>query len=244
MTTSSSPSPFQNKIKIYADGADRASMLELATDGRIQGLTTNPSLMKKAGVNDYKAFCLDILSHIKEKPLSFEVFTDSLDEMARQALEIKTWGENVYVKIPIMNSEGKSTVNLVKDLSQKGVKLNVTAIFTMQQVAETALAVKGGAPSIISIFAGRLADSGRDPMPLMIASSELCRSLDSKIELLWASTREVFNIVQAEQAGCHIITVPPDIVKKMTGFNREPYDLSLDTVKTFKADAEAAGYKL
>jgi transaldolase len=200
--------------------------------------------MKKAGVTDYKSFCLDILTHIKDKPLSFEVFTDSIEEMAKQAMEIKTWGPNVYVKIPIMNSQGQSTIELVRDLSRKGVKLNVTAIFTMQQIAETIMAVAGGAPSIVSVFAGRIADSGRDPMPTMIAASQLCGSVDSNIELLWASTREVYNIVQAEQAGCHIITVPPDIIKKMSGFNRDLHDLSLDTVKTFKADAEAAGFKL
>lgn len=237
-------SPFQNKIKVYSDGADKNSMLEMAKDPRIQGLTTNPSLMKKAGINDYKSFCLDILQHIKDKPLSFEVFTDSIQEMATQALQIKAWGENVYVKIPVMNSQGESTIDLIRNLSHQGVKLNVTAIFTMEQTIETIMALKGGAPSIVSIFAGRLADSGRDPMPMMIAASELCRSVDKNIELLWASTREVFNIVQAEQAGCHIITAPPEIVKKMSGFNRDPYQLSLETVKTFKADSEAAGFKL
>lgn len=237
-------SPYQAKIKVYSDGADKASMLEMAKNPVIQGLTTNPSLMKKAGISDYKSFCLDILTHIKDKPLSFEVFTDSLTEMAKQAMEIKTWGENVYVKIPIMNSEGQSTIELVRELSHKGVKLNVTAIFTMEQIVDTVMAVKGGAPSIVSVFAGRLADSGRDPMPIMIAASELCRTVDKNIELLWASTREVHNIVQAELAGCHIITVPPDIIKKMSGINKDPYQLSLETVKTFKADAEAAGFKL
>lgn len=237
-------SSFQNRIKVYSDGADKASMLEMAKNPLIKGLTTNPSLMKKAGVTDYKSFCLDILTHIKDKPLSFEVFTDSLEEMAKQAMEIKTWGANVYVKIPIMNSQGASTIELVRELSRKGVKLNVTAIFTMQQITETINAVAGGAPSIVSVFAGRIADSGRDPMPTMIAASQLCATLDKNIELLWASTREVYNIVQAEQAGCHIITVPPDIIKKMSGFNRDLHDLSLDTVKTFKADSEAAGFKL
>lgn len=237
-------SPFQNKIKVYSDGADKASMLEMAKNPIIQGLTTNPSLMKKAGVTDYKSFCLDILQNIKDKPLSFEVFTDSIPEMAKQALEIKTWGENVYVKIPIMNSVGQSTIELVRELSHQGVKLNVTAIFTMQQITETVMAVKGGAPSIVSVFAGRIADSGRDPMPTMIAANELCRTVDKNIELLWASTREVYNIVQAEQAGCHIITVPPDIIKKMGGFNKELHQLSLETVKTFKADSDAAGFKL
>jgi transaldolase len=232
------------KIKIYSDGADKAAMLEMAKDPKIQGITTNPSLMKKAGVSDYKSYCLDILSHIKDKPLSFEVFTDDINDMKRQALEINNWGKNVYVKIPIMNSEGKSTINLVKELAHQNVKLNVTAIFTMTQIMETVQAVKGGAPSIVSVFAGRIADTGRDPMPTMIAASMLCKETDPNIELLWASTREVYNIVQADQAGCHIITVPPDIIKKMNGFNKELFQMSLDTVRMFKSDSEAAGFKL
>ncbi len=231
-------------VKIYSDGADKASMLEMAKNPQIQGLTTNPSLMKKAGINDYKAFSLDILNHIKDKPISFEVFSDDFEGMKRQALEINTWGKNVYVKIPIMNSEGKSTIPLVKDLSHQGIKLNVTAIFTMTQTIETVLAVKGGAPSIVSIFAGRIADTGRDPMATMAAASQLCKETDPNIELLWASTREVYNIIQADQAGCHIITVPPDIIKKMSGFGKELIHMSLDTVKTFKADSEAAGFKI
>jgi transaldolase len=238
------PSPFQNKIKIYSDGADRASMLEMAKNPAIKGLTTNPSLMKKAGITDYKSFCLDILQQIKTQPLSFEVFTDDIKDMKRQALEIKTWGSNVYVKIPITNSEGQSTIPLIKELTMAGVKLNVTAILTMQQVIDTVAALKGGAPSIVSVFAGRIADTGRDPMPIMAASAELCRSTDKNIELLWASCREVYNIVQAEISGCHIITVPPDIIKKMSLFNKDLAALSLDTVRMFKADADAAGFKL
>ncbi|MBL7672263.1 MAG: transaldolase [Bdellovibrionaceae bacterium] len=237
-------SPFQNRIKIYSDGADKASMLEMAARPEIQGLTTNPSLMKKAGVSDYRAFCKEILTHIRTKPLSFEVFADDFAEMKRQALEIATWGPNVYVKIPITNSEGKTSIPLVHELAHKNVKLNVTAIFTFEQVVETVQAVKGGAPSIVSIFAGRIADTGRDPMPLMTASSEYCRSVDKNIELLWASTREVFNIVQAEMAGCHIITSPPDLVKKLNMINKDPKQMSLETVRMFKADSEAAGFHL
>jgi transaldolase len=210
----------------------------------ISGLTTNPSLMKKAGITDYRSFCLDILKSITTKPVSFEVFSDDFAEMKKQAMEIKSWGENVYVKIPIMNSKGESSIPLVKELAHAGVKLNVTAIFTMDQTLETCYAVKGGAPSIVSIFAGRIADSGRDPRPLMKGASLICETLDKNIELLWASTREVYNIVEAEESGCHIITVPPDIIKKMSGFNRDLTQLSLDTVKTFKADSEAAGFKL
>lgn len=237
-------SSFKNKIKIYSDGADKASMLEMNSNPLISGLTTNPSLMKKAGITDYRSFCLDILKSITTKPVSFEVFSDDFAEMKKQAMEIKSWGENVYVKIPIMNSKGESSIPLVKELAHAGVKLNVTAIFTMDQTLETCYAVKGGAPSIVSIFAGRIADSGRDPSPLMKGASLICETLDKNIELLWASTREVYNIVEAEESGCHIITVPPDIIKKMSGFNRDLTQLSLDTVKTFKADSEAAGFKL
>jgi transaldolase len=237
-------SSFKNKIKIYSDGADKASMLEMNSNPLISGLTTNPSLMKKAGITDYRSFCLDILKSITTKPVSFEVFSDDFAEMKKQAMEIKSWGENVYVKIPIMNSKGESSIPLVKELAHAGVKLNVTAIFTMDQTLETCYAVKGGAPSIVSIFAGRIADSGRDPRPLMKGASLICETLDKNIELLWASTREVYNIVEAEESGCHIITVPPDIIKKMSGFNRDLTQLSLDTVKTFKADSEAAGFKL
>lgn len=232
------------KIKIYSDGADKAAMLEMAKDPKISGITTNPTLMKKAGVTDYKGFCHEILAQIKDKPLSFEVFTDDIADMKRQALEINTWGKNVYVKIPIMNSEGKSTIGLVKELAHQNVKLNVTAIFTMTQITETIQVLKGGAPSIVSVFAGRIADTGRDPMPTMITASMLCRETDPNIELLWASTREVYNIVQADQAGCHIITVPPDIIKKMSGFNKELWQMSLETVRMFKTDSEAAGFKL
>ncbi len=239
-----SQSPFANKVKIYSDGADKASMLEMAKNPMIQGLTTNPTLMKKAGITDYKAFCLDILTQITDKPLSFEVFTDDIKDMKRQAMEINTWGKNVYVKIPISNSEGQSTIPLINELAHSGVKLNVTAILTMQQTIDTVMALKGGAPSIVSIFAGRIADTGRDPMPMMMAASELCRGTDKNIELLWASTRETFNIVQAEMSGCHIITSPPEFIKKMSMFNKDLAQLSLETVRMFKADAEAAGFKL
>jgi transaldolase len=237
-------SPFANKVKIYSDGADKASMLEMAKNPIIKGLTTNPTLMKKAGITDYKTFCLDILTHIKDKPISFEVFTDDITDMKRQGLEINTWAKNVYVKIPITNSEGQSTIPLIKELTKQGVKLNVTAILTMQQTIDTVMALKGGAPSIVSIFAGRIADTGRDPMPLMQAASALCRGTDPHIELLWASTREAFNIVQAEQSGCHIITSPPDLIKKMSMFNKDLTQLSLETVRMFKTDADSAGFKL
>jgi len=243
-THSLTPSPYQGKIKIYSDGADRGSMLEMAANPHVQGLTTNPSLMKKAGVKDYRAYAKDILSQITQKPISFEVFADDFQEMRRQALEIRSWGKNVYVKIPITNSEGKSSIPLIRELAKEGVPLNVTALFTLGQVWDTCAAVIGGAPTLVSVFAGRIADSGRDPMPLMQAASEVCRATGPEVELLWASCREPWNIVQAELSGCHIITVPADIVKKVPGFNKDPLAASLETVKAFKADSDAAGFSL
>lgn len=240
---SAGKSPYSAKIKIYADGADKASMLEMNKNPLIQGLTTNPTLMRKAGITDYRSFCKDILKEIRTKPLSFEVFADDFAEMKRQALEIATWGENVYVKIPITNSEGQSSIPLIRELAHAKVKLNITAILTLEQVRETVLAVKGGAASIVSVFAGRIADTGRNPEPMMLASAELC-ALDKNIELLWASSRELLNIVQAELCGCHIITCTTDIVKKVSMMNKDLNLLSLETVRMFKTDADAAGFKL
>ena len=207
-------------------------------------MTTNPSLMKQAGVTKYKEYSLEILSEVKEKPLSFEVFADDLPEMARQANEIKTWGENVYVKIPITNSKGESTLPLVKDLAHSGVKLNVTAIFTLQQTVETIKTLEGGAPSIVSIFAGRIADTGRNPNPQMMASVEFAEATDKNIEILWASCRELYNIVEADITGCHIITCPPGIIKKLPLINKSLEEYSLETVNDFKRDAENAGFSL
>jgi transaldolase len=235
------------KIKIFLDGADRGSMVEMSSNPLIQGFTTNPSLVKKAGVKDYESFCKEILTQIKGKPISFEVFADDYPEMKRQALKIAAWDigqKNIYVKIPIVNSKNESSIPLIKELSHQGVQLNVTALYTYNQVLETAQAVKGGAKSIVSVFAGRIADTGRDPMPLMLASAETCKALDKNIELLWASCRETWNIVQADQAGCHIITAPADMIKKVTGFGKDLNEMTLDTVKTFKADAESAGFSL
>ena len=232
------------KIKIYCDGADRASMLEMNNNPMVSGMTTNPSLMKKSGVKDYRAFCQDILSHVKTKPISFEVFADEFSEMKRQAMEIAGWGSNVYVKIPITNCEGQSTIPLIQELSHQKVKLNVTALLTLPQVLETCQALKGGAPSIVSVFAGRIADTGVDPIPMMQASLAMCESADPNIELLWASTREVLNIRQAETLGCHIITVPFDILKKTAMFGKDLTQLSLETVRTFKQDADSAGFSL
>ena len=232
------------KIQIYADGADKAGILDLYAKPYIKGLTTNPSLMKKAGVKDYEAFAKDILKSVTAKPISLEVFSDEFAEMRRQAAKIKSWGANVYVKIPITNSRGESSLPLIKDLGQEGVKLNVTALFSLQQVMGVAAALNPAVPSVVSVFAGRIADSGVDPMPLMRACNPLLEG-QPKAELLWASTREVLNIFQAEEVGCKIITVPHDIIAKavkMLGMSLDA--LSLDTVKTFLKDSTDAGYKL
>jgi len=238
------PTEVARKIKLYSDGADRAQLLEMNQNPLIAGMTTNPSLMKKAGVTDYAPYCKEILSQIREKPISFEVFADDIAEMKRQALEITTWGKNVYVKIPVMNTRQESTMSLVRELTQKGVKLNVTAIFTLKQTLDVCEALKGGAPSIVSIFAGRLADVGRDPLPLMYAAREVCDQAGPQAELLWASTREPYNILQAIETGCHIITAPADVLKKVAGFGKDPFQMSLETVKTFKSDSDSAGFKL
>lgn len=243
-SANSGQSANSSKIRIFLDGADRGAMVELAKDPKIQGFTTNPSLMKKSGVKDYPSFCKEILTQIAGKPISFEVFADDFENMRRQAMEIASWGNNVYVKIPVTNSEGRSAAPLIRDLTLQKVKLNVTAVFTLSQSWEVCRALQGGAPSILSVFAGRIADTGRDPLPIMQASLEMCRESGAQIELLWASTREAYNIVQAEQMGCHIITAPGDLVKKMSGFGKDLAQMSLETVRTFKQDAESAGFSL
>ena len=231
------------RVKIFADGADRAGMLEMHAKGYISGLTTNPTLMHKAGVRDYKTFCLEILEFIKDKPISFEVFSDDFSEMERQALEIASWGENVYVKIPVMNTRQKPCYELVRRLAGEGVKLNVTALMTLGQVRDVVGALQPDVPSYVSVFAGRVADTGRDPVPLMMAAVEMLKVCPAS-ELIWASPRELLNVFQADQIGCHVITVTNDILKKieLIGYNLEVY--SLDTVKMFYKDAVAAGYSL
>lgn len=231
-------------IKIFADGADKKSILELASKEWISGFTTNPTLMRKAGIQDYKSFALDVLSEVKTKPISFEVFSDDFTEMGAQAMDISSWGNNVYVKIPITNTKGESSINLINTLSSSGVKVNATALFTLEQVHHTVDALKGGAPSVVSVFAGRIADSGRNPTPIMEAALAMCQAADSNIELLWASPRELYNIIEAEKAGCHIITVPPDILNKLPSLGKDLSQFSLETVKMFRNDAVAAGYKL
>ena len=244
MTSSSSNLKSMNdlKVKVYADGADLKSMLELAAQPMVQGLTTNPSLMRKAGVTDYKAFAKSVLASIKTKPISFEVFSDDFNEMERQAMEIASWGSNVYVKIPVTNSKGAFSGELVRTLSRKGVKCNVTAIFPLRDVARVCDALRGGAPSNVSVFAGRIADAGVDPMPIMQASVEMANTLEN-CEVIWASPREVFNVVQAHMIGCHIITATPDIIKKLSSIGKDIGAMSLDAVKTFREDSVAAGFQ-
>ena len=232
------------KVQIYADGADKAGILDLYSKDYIKGLTTNPTLMKKAGVKDYEAFARDILKTVTDKPISLEVFSDEFSEMKRQALKIAAWGRNVYVKIPITNSRGEPSAPLIRELAALQVQLNITAILTLSQVRDVAAALNPAVPSVVSVFAGRIADTGRDPMPLMRASRALLED-QPRAELLWASVREVLNIFQAEECGCHIVTVPHDVLAKAARLlNMDLAALSLDTVKTFAKDAEAAGYRL
>lgn len=230
-------------VKIFADGADKAGMFEMYAQPFVKGLTTNPTLMRKAGITDYKAFALDILSEIKDKPLSFEVFSDDFNEMERQANEIASWGDNVYIKIPVTNTKRVPSYDLIKKLSAQEIKLNVTAIMTLPQVRDVVNALDPYVPSYVSVFAGRIADTGHDPLPLMIAAIELLKTAPAA-ELIWASPRELLNIFQADDIGCHIITVTNDILKKLSLVGYDLADYSLDTVKMFYKDAQAAGFTL
>lgn len=233
----------QLKVKIFADGADKADMLEMNAQSYIKGLTTNPTLMRKAGIQDYKAFAKDILAEIKQKSLSFEVFSDDFAEMEAQALEIASWGENVYIKIPVTNTKQETSYALIKKLAAQNIKLNVTAIMTLTQVRDVVNSLSPNVPSYVSVFAGRIADTGRDPLPLMAAAVELLKVAPAA-ELIWASPRELLNIFQADAIGCHIITVTKDLLKKLSlvGYNLDHY--SLETVQMFYQDALAAGFKL
>jgi transaldolase len=231
-------------VKIFADGADKETLLRLYADPLIKGITTNPTLMRKAGIEDYEKFAHEILNTIKEKPISFEVFSDEFPEMRRQALKISRWQENVYVKIPITNTRAESSLPLIRDLSQTGVRLNITAILTTDQVRGVVDTLAPDVPSVVSVFAGRIADTGRDPIEIMRESQELVKTLP-KAQLLWASVREVLNIVQAELCGCDIVTVPPDILKKALAlWQKDLTELSLDTVNMFAQDAITAGFTL
>lgn len=242
--TKKAPRPVHKlKIKIFADGAEKEGMLKLAKEPYIQGFTTNPTLMKKAGITDYAAFAKEMLSHITDKSISFEVFSDDFKEMERQARIIHSWAPNIYVKIPVMNTKKKSSAALVKKLSQEGVRLNVTALLTLQQVKEVLAALSPGTPAIISVFAGRIADTGHDPMPIMKAAKDLMRKKPN-IELLWASTRQLYNLYEAESVGTDIITLPHDILKKLGLIGYDHHKLSHETVQMFYDDGQKVGYRL
>jgi transaldolase len=234
----------QLPIKIFADGADLDGIIDLYRKPFIKGLTTNPTLMRKVGITDYENFARSVLESVTDKPISFEVFSDDFPEMRRQALKIRDWQDNVYVKIPITNTRGDSAIDLIRDLAAQGVKVNVTAILTEKQVEEVAGALQKEMPAVVSVFAGRIADTGVDPIPAMKKSLALLRDLP-QAELLWASVREVLNIFQAADCGCHIVTVPHDILAKATKLGGlDLKELSLDTVKMFYQDAVGAGFKL
>jgi transaldolase len=230
-------------VRVFADGADIASIRKLASDPLIAGFTTNPTLMRKAGVDDYEQFARELLECVPDRPISFEVLSDDFDEMLRQALAIASWGDNVYVKIPITNTVGVSSLDLVRRLTSEGVKLNVTALLTNDQVDATAAALDGGTAAFVSVFAGRIADTGLDPEPIMVRALDTLRPLGC-VELIWASPREVLNIIQADRIGCHVITVTHDLLAKVGLLGRDLTEFSLDTVKMFYRDAVGAGYAL
>jgi transaldolase len=233
----------QLTVKIFADGADKAGMLEMYSQPHIKGFTTNPTLMRKAGIADYRAFAKEIVAVITDRPISFEVFSDDFADMERQAMQIADWGPNVYVKIPVTNTKREPSYELVRRLASNKVKLNVTALMTLSQVRDVVAALAPDVPSFVSVFAGRIADTGRDPLPLMAAAVELLKTSPAA-ELIWASPRELLNIFQADAIGCHVITVTNDILKKipLVGFDLDDY--SLDTVKMFYSDARAAAFRL
>jgi transaldolase len=231
------------KVKIFADGAEKADMVRLYNQPHIKGFTTNPTLMRKAGISDYERFAREVLEAIPDRPISFEVFSDEFPEMDRQARKITKWGKNVYVKLPITNTRGASSLETVHALAQEGVKVNVTALMTLTQVRDAAQALENGPPAFISVFAGRIADSGRDPVPHMAAAVKLC-SIAPNAELIWASPRELLNIFHADSIGCHVITVTHDILKKLELLGKPLDQYSLETVQMFRNDAVAAGFTL
>ncbi len=229
------------RVKIFADGADLAGILALYRNPLIKGFTTNPTLMRKAGITDYPAFARELLAAVPDRPISFEVFADEFAEMEREAATIAAWGANVYVKIPITNTRRESAVPLIARLCARGIKVNVTAICTLAQVREVLPALQGGPPSVVSIFAGRIADTGRDPAPLVAEAVELARP-QRQIELLWASPRELLNLAHADAAGCHVITLTHDLLAKLPLLGRALEDVSLDTVKMFANDAKQSRF--
>ena len=231
------------KVKLFADGADLAGMKEMAANPLVKGFTTNPTLMRKAGVADYKTFALEVLRVIPDRPVSFEVFADEFGEMESQALEIASWGRNVNVKIPVTNTRRESSGALIERLSKAGVRLNITAVFTLEQVRAVTERLAGETPAIISIFAGRIADTGRDPVPVMAEAVRIMKA-KPRAELIWASPRELLNIFQADSVGCHIITATHDILKKLSLVGKDLAQYSLETVEMFHKDATAAGYTI
>jgi transaldolase len=235
--------PADLTVKIFADGAEKSAMLSLYRNPLIKGFTTNPTLMRKAGVADYEAFARDVLASIPDRPISLEVFADEFPEMERQARKIAGWGPNVYVKIPITNTRREPSLDLVRRLTQSGIKINVTAILTLDQVRDVCLVLRGGAPAYVSVFAGRIADTGRDPVPMMAAAVELARPAPD-VEIIWASPREVLNVVQANLVGCHIITATSDVLKKLDLFGKDLDDFSQETVQMFHDDAVKSRFVL
>jgi len=231
------------KVKIFADGADKTSMLEMYDKSYIQGLTSNPTLMRKAGISDYRAFAKDILTEIQDKPLSFEVFSDDFSQMETQAMEIASWSDNVYVKIPVTNTKGETCYSLVKKLTDADVKVNVTALMTIEQVKDVVKVLNTNVKSFVSVFAGRIADTGVDPVPVMREAVNILK-VNSKSELIWASPRELLNIFQVDDIGCQVITVTNDVLKKLELVGHDLNEYSLDTVKMFYNDAKQAGYNL
>jgi len=231
------------RVKIFADGADKAGMLAMYRHPHVSGFTTNPTLMRKAGVTDYETFARDVLQAIPDRSISFEVFADDVATMETQARKISTWGKNVSVKIPITNTKGESTIELCRTLAQSGIAINVTAIFTLTQVRQVVEAVAGGAPTFVSVFAGRIADTGTDPVPMMAEAVSILKQAPN-CELIWASPRELLNIFQADETGCHIITATNDIIAKLALVDKDLEQYSIETVKMFYDDGRAAGFKI
>jgi transaldolase len=235
--------PFELNVRIFADGADLSSILKLAANPWVRGFTTNPTLMRQAGIRDYEGFARELITRVPDRPISFEVFSDDFDEMERQALHIASWGENVYVKIPVTNTRGERADGLLRSLASREVKMNVTALMALPQVESTVLALKDAPPSFISVFAGRIADTGRDPVPIMAEAVRLLQP-HPHLELIWASPRELLNIMQASAIGCQVITVTPDLLKKLPLLGKDLDLFSLETVRMFYDDARAAGFTL
>jgi transaldolase len=230
------------RIQIFADGADKASMLEMSRQPYIKGFTTNPTLMRAAGVADYQGFALEVLANIPDRPISFEVFADEEPEMEEQARHIAAWGKNVFVKVPVMRTNGAPTYDLIRSLSGEGIKQNVTALLTLEQVRSVCDALQGNAPAYVSVFAGRIADTGRDPVPLMREAVAMVNDVGA--QLMWASPRELLNVFQADEIGCHVITATPDILKKLSLVGKDLHQFSQETVQMFRRDAVKSGYSL